>query len=55
MQDHALIYKYIGMWVFGKELILWMENKWKPKGKVNLELGEKGLCTKKFASMESRT
>ena len=52
MQEHALIYKFMGFWVRKTTLTRWIGNKWKPKSEVNLKLGPKGLLATIFTNQE---
>eukprot|EP00253_Pinus_taeda_P003838 PITA_03838 len=51
MKDHALISKFVGYWPTEKELYRWIYQRWKPKGRVELKLGEKGFFTTIFANL----
>jgi len=45
MRDHAIIWKFIGLWPTKRALYGWIAAKWKPKGDVTLQLGPKGFFT----------
>lgn len=52
MQNHALIYKFIRMWLFEEAVIQYIQNKWNPKVNVTLELGERGFSIIFFRSLK---
>lgn len=43
MKNHALICKFIGIWPSEKDLMKWIQEKWQPKGHIDLKLGAKGF------------
>lgn len=54
MRDHALIYKFVSFWPSQKDLTIWIRQRWKPKGRIDLKLGEKGFSTTIFANLEDK-
>lgn len=54
MKDHALICKFIGTWPSEKDLMKWIQQKWKPKGHIELKLGAKGFFTVVFTILEDK-
>jgi len=54
MRDHALICKFVGFWPSEKDLTRWIQQRWKPKGHIDLKLGAKGFFTAIFASLEDK-
>eukprot|EP00253_Pinus_taeda_P002372 PITA_02372 len=54
MKDHALICKFIGYWPSEKELYRWIDQRWKPRGHIDLKLGAKGFFTAIFTNLEDR-
>jgi hypothetical protein len=48
MIDHAIIYKFLGMWPYEAVKKWWVMTHWKLKGDVNLKLGEKYFSTISF-------
>lgn len=53
MKDHALIYKFVGTWPSEKELAK-IEQRWKPKGHIDLKLAAKGFFMVIFANLEDK-
>lgn len=43
MKDYALICKFVGYWPVEKDLLRWIQQRWKPKGHVEINLGAKGF------------
>lgn len=54
MKDHAIIGKFMGIQTFKKDLIWWINTKWKPKGNYDLELGSKGFFMVIFHQLEDQ-
>jgi len=54
MKDYALICKFVGYWPAEKDLLRWIQQRWKPKGHVELKLGAKGFFTVIFSNLEDR-
>jgi len=54
MWNHALIGKFLGLWLTEKALQGWITSKWKPNGQVTLQLGPKGFFTAIFNCLEDR-
>ena len=54
MKDHALIAKFVGIWLQEKSLVWWINMTWKPKGGYDLRLGAKGFFTIIFYNMEDK-
>jgi hypothetical protein len=53
MKDHAIIGKFIVIWPSERDVIKWIKYWWKPKGKVDFQLGSKGFFTTIFHSIEN--
>lgn len=51
MKDHALIFKFIGVWPSKKELTRWIQQKWHPHGHIELKLGAHGFFTVIFSNL----
>ena len=54
MRDYALICKFVGYWPAEKDMLTWIQQRWKPKGHVELKLGAKGFFTVIFSNLEDR-
>lgn len=54
MKYHALIWKFIGLWLTEKALRSWINAKWHPKGHITLQLGPKGFFTATFNCLEDK-
>lgn len=54
MRDHTLICKFVGFWPTEKDLARWIQQRWKPKGHIDLKLGAKGFFTVIFANLEDK-
>ena len=54
MKDHALIWKFIGTCPSGKDLMKWIQKKWKLKRHIDLKLGAKGFFTVVFTNLEDK-
>ena len=54
MKDHALIAKFVGIWLIEKNLIWWINHHWKPKRGYELRLGIKGFFTIIFYNLEDK-
>jgi len=54
MRDHALICKFVGYWPSERDLAKWIQQRWKPKGHIDLKLGAKGFFTVIFANLEDK-
>jgi len=54
MKDHALICKFIGVWPTGKDLTRWIQQKWQPRGHIELTLGAKGFFTVIFSNLQDK-
>lgn len=54
MKDHALICKFIGFWPTERDLVKWIQLRWKPKGHIDLKLGAKGFFTVIFMNLEDK-
>lgn len=54
MKDNALICKFVGFWPVEKDLFRWIQQRWKPKGHVEIKLGVKGFFTVIFSSLEDK-
>ena len=54
MKDHAVICKFIGYWPSEKELYKWIDQRWRPRGHIDLKLGAKGFFTAIFTNLEDK-
>lgn len=54
MQEHAMIYKLMGLWPTEKTLNKWIQMKWRSKGDIMLQLVSKWFFTVIFDLMEDR-
>lgn len=54
MRDYALICKFVGLWPSEKDLSKWIQQRWKPKGHIELKLGAKGFFTVIFSNIEDK-
>lgn len=54
MRDHALICRFVGYWPSKRELYRWIDQRWKPRGQVDLKLGAQGFFTAIFYNLEDR-
>jgi len=54
MSKHALICRFIGVRLNEKALCWWINQKWKPKGDFELQLGSRSFFTVIFAHKEDR-
>lgn len=54
MRDHALICKFVGFWPSERDLAKWIQQRWKPKGHIDLKLGEKGFFIVIFSNLEDK-
>ena len=54
MRKHALIYRFIGVRLNEKALCWWINQKWKPKGDFELQMGSRSFFTVIFAHKEDR-
>ena len=54
MQEHTVICKFMGSWPTKKALNGWIQNKWRPKGEVRLQLGSKGFFMVIFNLLEDK-
>ena len=54
MKDHALIYKFVGVWSSERDLTRWIQQKWQPQGHIKLKLGAKGFFTVIFSNLEDK-
>lgn len=54
MKDHALIKKIIELWPSERDLIIWINIRWKPNGHYELQLGSKGFFTTIFYNLEDK-
>lgn len=54
MKDYALICKFVGFWPSEKDLSKWIQQRWKPKGHVELKLGAKGFFRVIFSNIEKK-
>lgn len=54
MKDYALICKFVGYWLAEKDLLRWIQQRWKPKGHVEIKLGAKGFFTVIFSNLEDK-
>lgn len=54
MKYHALICKSIEVWTTEKDLIKWIEQKWKCKGHIKLKLGARGFFMVIFLNLQDK-
>lgn len=54
MKDHALICKFVGIWLSQKDMAKWIQQRWKPKEHIDLKLEAKGFLTVIFSNLEDR-
>lgn len=54
MRDHAFICKFVGFWPSKRDLARWIQQRWKPKGHIDLNLGAKGFFTVIFANLKDK-
>ena len=54
MSEHAVIFKFMGLWPTERALCQWIKQQWKPKGDVRLHLGAKGFFTVVFSNLEDK-
>eukprot|EP00253_Pinus_taeda_P009631 PITA_09631 len=54
MRDHALICRFVGYWPSEWELYRWIDQRWKPRGQVDLKLGAQGFFTAIFSNLEDK-
>lgn len=54
MRDHALICKFVGFWPSEKDISKWIQQRWKPKGHIDLKLGAKGFFQVIFSNPEDK-
>ena len=52
MKEHGIICKFIDIWPIKKDLIWWINTKWKPLGNYDIKVGAKGFFNIIFTSME---
>lgn len=55
MQEHVVIWKFMGIWPTERALKWWIQRKWTPKGEIRLQLGSKGFFTVIFELLEIET
>eukprot|EP00253_Pinus_taeda_P017343 PITA_17343 len=54
MRDHAIICRFVGYWPSERELYRWIDQRWKPRGQVDLKLGAQGFFTAIFSNLEDK-
>lgn len=54
MRDHTFICKFVGFWPSEKDLAKWIQQRWKPKGHIDIKLGAKGFFTVIFSNLEDK-
>lgn len=54
MKDHALITKFVGIWLSEQSLVEWIDKYWKPKRGYHLRLRAKGFFTIIFYHVKDR-
>jgi hypothetical protein len=52
MQEHVVIGKFLGIWPTEKALTWWINTTWKPKDRIDLNLGSKGFVTTICTNLE---
>ena len=54
MNDYVLICKLIAVWPTEKDFIKCIQQKWKPKGHIELKLGARGFFTVIFSNLQDK-
>jgi len=54
MKDHALICKFIDVWPFEKDLTRWIQQKWQPRGHIELKLSTRGFFMVIFSNLQDK-
>lgn len=54
MSKQALICRFMGVRLHEKDLCWWINQKWKPKGDYNIQLGSRGFFTVIFAHKDDK-
>lgn len=54
MKYHPLICKFVGIWPSKKDLTKWIQQRWKPKGHIDLKIAAKGFFTVIFPNLEDK-
>jgi len=54
MKYHALICKFIGVWPTEKDLTKSIQQKWQPRGHIELKLGARGFFTVIFLNLQDK-
>eukprot|EP00253_Pinus_taeda_P029130 PITA_29130 len=54
MRNHALICRFVGYWPSERELYRWIDQRWRPRGQVDLKLGAQGFFTAIFSNLEDK-
>ena len=54
MKDHALICKFIGVSPSKKELTRWIQQKWQPRGNIEIKLGARGFFKVIFSNLQDK-
>lgn len=54
MKDHTLICKFISVWPSEKDLTRWIQQKWQPRGHIELKLGAQGFFMVIFSNLQDK-
>jgi hypothetical protein len=54
MRDHAVIGKFLGIWPTERDLLAWINSRWKPTCHIEIKLGSKGFFTVIFENEKER-
>ena len=54
MKEHAVICKFMGIWPLERALKGWIQEKWNPKGAIELQLGSKRFFTVVLSLLEDK-
>lgn len=54
MRDHALIFKFVGVWLSERDLTKSIQQKWQPQGHIELKLGAKGFFMVIFSNLQDK-
>jgi len=54
MKDHAIIGKFLWTWPTERDLLVWINSRWKPTCHIDIKLGSKGFFTVSFENEKER-
>jgi hypothetical protein len=54
MREHALIDKFLGLWLSKRDLLRWIKYWWNPKGDYEVQLSSKGFFTIILYNLEDK-